>query len=767
MSILRRLVLILLLLQVSIQLCAQKHQTKDSLVRLLEANSAQLIEQDNIVYRKISGPARFFHNNTYLLCDTAIWNVNTNIIDAIGNVQIIQQDTYLVGDKLEYIINENLAQFRGKEVRLYDKENNVLKTRNLDYNTKDSVAVFFGGGALKNGKNNIIESDDGRYDSKGKLFSFYNNVEMFADSIFAKSNKIDYRTDLNKAFFGEHTIAWQKANMLKADSGSYDRNTELFEFNLNSYLFTDQQEVWGDIIKYDRKTGNADLYNNVQITDTVQSVILFADKVKYSREPMRAELTVKPSIAMYSFENGKADTLFVAADTMKYYLRPYCELDSISIKVAKERRTLTEIDPLLEMQKANEKAIAAKREEAAANNRQSLGNRPAGDISKGNRSVGEKPLGDKPLGDKPKGKKFTKNKLMEDKSEITAAQQNTALLKDAVVQKDTALLKDAVAKKDPIMQNDIALQKDTVTKKDVALQKEADVNKDTVLQKCSPVKNGECRDTSKVTFVEAWHKVKMFRSDTQGLCDSLVYSGIDSIARFYVNPVLWNDNKNQFTADSMYVIVKNDSLNKADLISNAFIVSQEDSVHFNQVKSTEMMAYFRNNDIYRYDALGGASAIFYFAEDSVITLMNQKESRLLSALIKERKIQKVRYYEELKSDVLPIYKLPIEKQRLRGFSWLDDLRPKSRYEVSERNIRASIRDSISRESIPTYPQSKIYFPVIRDSIIAYRGKLKVSYMQNVEKSPEINVTNPQKASETGVVSAPNSAVISSTGSRKR
>jgi lipopolysaccharide export system protein LptA len=734
---LRRAVLILLLLPISLQLFAQRHQTKDSLVRLLEANSAQLIEQDGVVYRKISGPARFFHNNTYLLCDTAIWNVNTNIIDAIGNVQIIQQDTYLVGDKLEYTIAENLARFRGKEVRLYDKKNNILKTKNLDYNTKDSVAVFFEGGALKNGKNNLIESDDGRYDSKGKIFSFYNNVEMFADSIFAKSDLIDYRTDLNKAFFGKNTIAWQKANMLKTDAGSYDRNTELLEFNLNSYLFTEQQEVWGDIIKYDRKTGNADLYNNVQITDTVQSVILFADKVKYNRDPMRAELTIKPSIAMYSFEEGKADTLFVAADTMKYYLIPYSELDSISIKVAKERRSLTEIDPLIEMQKANEKAIAAKREEAAAKNNKSLGNRVA-------------------------GKHPVLAKSVEDKSLEENKQINANIQKESTSLKVPSLQKDSLSQKVP------ALQKDSLSQKVPSLQKGSLSQKVPALQKETLTGGAGGRDTTKVTFVDAWHKVKMFRSDTQGLCDSLVYTGIDSIARFYVNPILWNETKNQFTADSIYVIVKDDSLSKADLISNAFIVSQEDSVHFNQVKSTEMMAYFRNNDIYRYDALGGASAIFYFAEDSVITLMNQKESRLLSALIKERKVQKIRYYEELKSDVLPIYKLPIEKQRLRGFSWQEDLRPKSRYDISERAVRSSIRDSVSSESTPTYPQSKIYFPIMRDSIMAYKAKLNVPYMhKNVKKKAKIKEIDAEKGDKAGIVNPESPTAILPTNSRKR
>lgn len=710
MSFVRRSVLILLVLFFCLPAFAQRQQTKDSLVRLLEADSAQLIEQDGVAYRKISGHARFFHNNTYLLCDTAIWNVNLNIIDAIGNVQIIQQDTYLVGDKLEYIIDENLAQFRGKEVRLYDKKNNILKTQNLDYNTKDSVAVFFGGGALKNGKNNLIESYDGRYDSKIKTFSFYNNVEMFADSVFAKADKIDYRTDLNKAFFGNHTVAWQKSNMLKADSGSYDRNNETFEFNLNSYMFTDDQEVWGNIIKYDRKTGNADLYDNVQITDTVQSVILFADRLKYIREPLRAEMTKNPSIAKYSFENGKPDTLFVTADTMKYYVRKYGDIDSVSVKVAMERRKLTEIDPLLEMQKANNKAVAARRAEMAENRRISF---VAPDSSKDNKpgQANKKDATGKNL-------KSTLDRQSNSRNEIQEGLRGRELLNNESEHK-------------VVQQSDLPAMP---VPNDSA----------NVLRKNNKY---ERPDTSKVTFVDAWHNVKMFRADFQGVCDSLVYTGVDSIARFYVNPILWNDGKNQFTADSMYVIVKNDSLSKADLITNAFIVSQEDSVHFNQVKSTEMMAYFRDNDIFRYDALGGASAIFYFAEDSIITLMNQKESRLLSAIIKDRKIQKIRYYEELKSDVHPIYKMPIEKQRLRGFSWKDEQRPKSRFEICNRVVRQSIRDSVSMESTPTYPQSKLYFPVIRDSIMSYKAKIDAMPKKKQSSKRESSNGNNQYKSE--------------------
>ena len=70
-------------------------------VRLISAESAQLIDKDGQSFRKVVGPAKFFHNNTYLLCDTALWNVNTNIIDAIGHVRVIQDRTKLSSATLQ------------------------------------------------------------------------------------------------------------------------------------------------------------------------------------------------------------------------------------------------------------------------------------------------------------------------------------------------------------------------------------------------------------------------------------------------------------------------------------------------------------------------------------------------------------------------------------------------------------------------------------------------------------------------------------------
>ena len=136
-------------------LLAQK-ESQDSLVVLMSSKSAQMVDVEGASYRKVVGPARFLHNDTYLLCDTAYWNVETNIIDAWGNVSILQEETVLTSDKLTYLIDQDLAQFRGSVVQLTDKDHNTLRTRHLDYNTKDSVAVFKNGCAMRDKDGQII-----------------------------------------------------------------------------------------------------------------------------------------------------------------------------------------------------------------------------------------------------------------------------------------------------------------------------------------------------------------------------------------------------------------------------------------------------------------------------------------------------------------------------------------------------------------------------------------------------------------------------------
>ncbi len=264
-----------------VPLHAQQQKQDDGKVRLISAQSAQLIEENGQNYRKVIGPARFLHNDTYLLCDTALWNVNTNIIDAIGHVRIIQDQTQLSSETLQYVVDDNMAKFRGSLVQLEDSDKNTLRTRYLDYNTKDSVAIFQDGAAMRDKDGQIIESLYGTYDSKAKLFVFNDQVNMYLDTTFVKTSRLEYRSDLSTAYFGYNTDMWQDDKMLSAHDGWYDRNQEVFFFRRRVHVLSTDQETWADSLYYFRDRNDAELLGNVELMDTTRNVFALAGRFQY------------------------------------------------------------------------------------------------------------------------------------------------------------------------------------------------------------------------------------------------------------------------------------------------------------------------------------------------------------------------------------------------------------------------------------------------------------------------------------------------------
>jgi len=573
------------------------------LVRLIKAQSAEMYQSDFRDIRRVTGPAQFLHNNTLIICDTAIWDLKQNVVDAIGNVKIIQGKTILSSDKVHYLADSSLAQVRGSLVELLDKDSNRLRTNYLDYNTKDSIAYFYNGGSMMDKSGKVIESFYGYYHSKIERFKFLQKVEMTTDSMVLKSDSLAYWSAVNRVDFLGSTYAWQEDGFLSAMSGWYDRDKEHYNFERSAYLLNKENEVWAERILYMNDSSRAELFNNVQILDTAQSMIIFSDYAKYRGEPVYAELYKNPSIAYYSIEDGVKDTLFFAADTIKYKTVSRNSVDSLSYKAFLKRYQESKRDPIAEM-------------------------------------YGKKVSTPPPL---KKGEEV----------EIESTAEETAVEETAV--EETA--------------------------------------KDTLYR-----------------YIDANKNVRFFRSNLQGRSDSLSFNSIDSIIRLYKNPVIWSKD-NQFTSDSIQIVISEKRLKRADLMSNAFVISKEDSIHFNQIKATDISAYFQNGELSRFDAFGGVSVLFFIAEDSIITTMNQKESRAMKAIIQDKQISKVWYYENVQSDAYPIIDLDKSKKRLRGFKLRLSERPLSRLDVCNRIIRPSKRLEVSSYTLPIFTYTKIFFGI--------------------------------------------------------
>ena len=770
----RRLAYSLILLLVSFGLFAQNTEQKDSLVRLLGCDELQQVEEYGQSYRKALGHARFEHNSTLLICDTALWNVNQNVINAFGNVQIIQNNTVLSSESLDYLIDQNLAQFRGALVQLRDKDGNTLRTTDLDYNTKDSVAVFRNGGALRDKDGQIIESDDGHYYSKLKTFSFTNNVNMYTDSIFVKTDDLDYNTGTNVATFGTGTNAWRDNNMLSSQAGFYERTLEKFTFFRNVHILTENQEAWADTLVYYRVPNNVEMFGHVELLDTTRNVAAVAGYVQYIDSLSFIKLTREPAVIAISEQGEKRDTAYIGADTLILRSIPKCDVDSSEISNSASRLKEINVDPVTEYRrKAYEAAKAAaeearkKREEedpnaAGASDRGASAVKPGGKpTGKPAGKPGGKPTG-KPAGkatgtaigktagttagktgDNSGGKAISKSgKLSGDAmigDPVTKGHQGLPAPWDDVIEyapprfqlpdtlktspdtvrvpSDSLAAKTLSAVTEPVSVTEPAEVTDPQSPDSLTVPTDSLTVPGDSLHVPTDSLSLAPKDSTKISFIYGIRNVKVFRNDMQVACDSLAYTDLDSLIRLYENPIVWNEIKRQYSADSITVIVKNRSIDRASLMSNAFIIVQEDTLSYDQIRGTEMMAYFDSTGaLRRFDSMGGASGVFYIEENGSLATVNKFESKMLTATLKDGNIQDLNYFDAVKTDAYPVVQMKKDEKILKGFDWQPDKRPKGPEDITPYKPRESQRKVYENVPRAEFAQTDIYFPGHMNSV---------------------------------------------------
>lgn len=750
MHILKKIFLCVLAAMAGFPLFARQEQEQDSLVVLISAKSAQMVDIEGASYRKVIGPARFLHNNTYLLCDTALWNVETRIIDAWGDVSILQEETVLTSEKLTYLIDNDLAQFRGTLVQLVDKDHNTLRTRHLDYNTKDSVAVFMNGGAMRDKDGQIVESRNGTYDSKVKTFTFETDVNMFTDSIFVKTKDLKYESDLNLATFGRATNAWKDENMLSSESGWYDRGRELFFFTDMVHVMSEEQEGWCDSLYFDRITSGIEMLGNAQVSDTTRNVYGLAGRLEYVDSLAKVTMTRKPAVITQT-ENpdGSIDTVYLGAEKLVYYTIKKCDIDSMVVVDAGKRLESLAIDPVGTFRKKAAEEAAKAAEEAAKND---PNYRPKG-AAGGPQSGAAKPApGSAKQGPAAKGAAVSPaksapgpSKTVQRKPAATAAPPDSltlasdslkitpdslAVMSDTLAEPRLRTLSDTLPSADslvkPALPDSLSLPDSLAVTDSLALSDSLALADSVVV--VPP-------DTTKIGFLEAIGKVKIYKKDMQVVCDSLLYSDLDSLARLFKEPIIYQEIYRQYTADSVSLVVRNGGMEKASLMSNAFIAIQEDTSHFDQIKGAEMLAYFDDKGgLRRFDVLGGANALFYLEENDALATVNKAESKMLSATFKEGELQRVYYFDQAKNDGYPVVQLTPEELKLKGFNWQPEKRPADRNAVTPLSLRPSQRKSYEARPRATFVQTEKYFPgyigdihrqiEVRDSLRVVRQREK-------------------------------------------
>jgi hypothetical protein len=640
----------------------------------------------------------------------------------------------------------------------------LLYTYNFRFNTEEKVGSYKGGGVLVH-DDNIIESARGYYDAGNHNIICVENVELHGEEYDMKSDSIIYNTDSELAQFFTNSEIWNAdGDYLSADAGHYDKQQDLYMVTRDGYILTKDQELWGDTLSYYRNAGHVVAYGNIQVDDFKQKMLAFGDYAEYWSDPGNMLLTRNPSIVSYDL--SQSDSVFMRGDTLQIFTisllaeREQKEREAQE-KAAAEQRAKESVAPKSEskpnaapqrsqVNQPNENnAVATQQRDVAGAtdyiddelNDEKLVEQPIDSIAQDSvpqlSAKEQKALEHKQakeaaqkLKEAKKREKAAIRKVHLDSIAKVRQAKATAILEKMKAKEMERIAKDSVrraerrekllakggdvAELDSIdslarVRNERVLRQmeqrsDSVDKpksnipqaEDMIVENEGDI-------KSGSEQNDSISADSVYRLVKAYRNVKMFRKDAQMVCDSLVSSSQDSIVHLYLDPVLWNGT-NQLASKMMDLHTKNQKLVRAEFDGTPIMVAIIDSTYYNQVAGKKMIAYFRDNDIYRNDVDGNVQTIYFQRENEQTTLVTEMvylESASASFYIEDRELVGMTYRNDVPFTMYPINQVPESQPlKLANFKWVPTLRPELK-DVFDRTIRSSQRENEERKR-PTF-----------------------------------------------------------------
>lgn len=176
--------------------------------------------------------------------------------------------------------------------------------------------------------------------------------------------------------------------------------------------------------------------------------------------------------------------------------------------------------------------------------------------------------------------------------------------------------------------------------------------------------------------IKAYHGVRFFRPDLQGVCDSMQFNSKDSVLYMFQDPILWNETY-QLSGDTIEVFLNDSTIDWAHVIASAFAIQEIDSVSYNQLGGSDLKAFFQNQTVERLEVSGNAESVFYPIDDKNGSFigMNKTKSGYLTMWMRDSKLDKLKIWPSPQGTLTPIPDLTREARFLKNFQWFDYIRP--------------------------------------------------------------------------------------------
>lgn len=192
-------------------------------------------------------------------------------------------------------------------------------------------------------------------------------------------------------------------------------------------------------------------------------------------------------------------------------------------------------------------------------------------------------------------------------------------------------------------------------------------------------------------LVRAFYGVRFFRTDIQGVCDSLIYFTKDSVVQLHTNPVIWSE-IHQLSAEQISLRQNTDAPDELHMTNNSFIISKQDSGRFDQIKGKKMIGFVVNGELDKVNVDGNGQTMYYARDKEAVIGLNNAESSNIAIQFKEGQIHTINFKKQPTGKLIPLANVTEENKRLPGFDWKIMLRP-----VSKKDIFRKIEIKPSKE----------------------------------------------------------------------
>jgi lipopolysaccharide export system protein LptA len=182
-------------------------------------------------------------------------------------------------------------------------------------------------------------------------------------------------------------------------------------------------------------------------------------------------------------------------------------------------------------------------------------------------------------------------------------------------------------------------------------------------------------------FLSAYHNVRIFRKDLQGICDSAAYSSKDSLLQLFRNPVLWS-NGAQATAKNIKIFTGSNTVKGFLMEGNAFLLQPADSFQRYHQLSGKTIEAIVAQDTIRKAIVKGNAEVYYFPRSNNKTAgLNRLKSAEIILWFRHNEVLRSSIRPKTEGAVDPIREVDAAAARLKGFQLLYHKRPQSRFRL--------------------------------------------------------------------------------------